>query len=188
MRQVTAINTIKTAKETRKSISFRWAYIILPAAVLLIALILAAVFYGRLPPETAYRFSGGVPVSWLDRGGVLAWALGLQLVFVLLSLAITFLVTGASRRMQLTETPLNRRLFAIIGNVTALPQIIIAYAMLDIFLYNIYEKALPSLWVFALAVMLTGGIVLAAVFARAFVQSRKLKTENISGSESDVRK
>ena len=185
---MTAINTIKTAKETRKSTGFRWTYIILPAAALFIAVTIAAVLYGRLPQETAYRFSGGVPVSRLDRAAVLAWALGLQLVFVLLSLAITAFVTMASRRMQLAETPLNRTLFTIIGNVVALPQIIIAYAMLDIFLYNIYEKALPPLWIFALAVMFIGGIVLAAVFARAFVQSRNLKTENISGSESDVRK
>ena len=183
-----AINTDATVKETRKSTGFRRAYIILPAAVLFIAVIIAAVFYGKLPTQTAYRFSGGVPVNWLDRGGVLAWALGLQLVFVLLSLAITAFVTMASRRMQLAETPLNRTLFTIIGNVVALPQIIIAYAMLDIFLYNISGKALPPLWIFALAVMFIGGVVLAVVFARAFVQSRKLKTENISGSESDVRK
>jgi uncharacterized membrane protein len=187
LKQVTDINTAGPVKETRNNIAFRWTYIVLPGAVLLIALVLAAVFYGQLPQETAYRFSGGVPVSWLDRGGVLAWALGLQFVFFLLSLAITFLVTGASRRMQLTETPLIRTLFTIIGNVVALPQIIISYAMVDIILYNVYVKALPPLWAFALLVMLAGGIVLAALFARAFAQSRKLKAKNISGSESDVR-
>ncbi len=184
---MTDINTPETLKETRQNITFRWTYIVLPAAVLLIAFVLAAIFYGKLPPNTAYRFSSGVPVSWLGRGGVLAWALGLQLVFVLISLAITFLVTSAARRMQLTETPLNRVLFAIIGNVVALPQIIIAYATLDIFLYNIYEKALPPLWAFAILVMFAGGVVLAVLFARAFAQSRKSKAKNISGSDADVR-
>jgi hypothetical protein len=158
----------------------------LPAAMLLITIILAAFFYGKLPAATAYRFSGGVPVRWLDRGGVLAWALGLQFVLVLLSLAITFMVTGAARRMQLPETPLNRSLFAIIGNVVVLPQVIIAYAMLDIFLYNMDDKNLPPLWAFALMVMLAGGVVLAVLFTRAFAQSRKLKAEKISGSETDV--
>jgi uncharacterized membrane protein len=183
---VTVINTRETLKEIRKNITFRWTYIALPAAVLLVVLVFAAVFFGKLPPDTAYRFSGDVPVSWLDRGGVLAWALGLQFIFFLLSLAITLLITGAARRMQLTETPLNRTLFTVIGNVVALPQIIITYATLDIFLYNIYSKALPPLWVFALLVMLVGGVVLAVLFARAFTKSRKLKTEKISGSESDV--
>jgi hypothetical protein len=155
--------------------------------LLIIAVILAAVYYGRLPAETAYRFSGGVPVKWLGRGSVLAWALGLQLVFVLLSVAMTLMVTGASRRLQITETPLHRRLFTIIGNVVALPQIIIAYGTLAIFLYNIYGQTLPPLWVIALVVMLAGGVVLAALFVRAFTQSRRLKTEKVSGSETDVR-
>jgi uncharacterized membrane protein len=184
---VAAINTTTPIKVTQASVIFRWTYIILPAAVLFIAVVLAAVFYGKLPAETAYRFSGSVPVSWMNPGSVLAWTLGLQLVFVLLALAVTFMVTGAARRMQLPETPLNRRLFAIIGNVVVLPQIIIAYAMLDIFLYNIYDKTLPPLWAFALVVMFAGGVVLAVLFTRALVQSRKLKAENISGSETDAR-
>jgi hypothetical protein len=152
-----------------------------------IAVVLGAVFYVKLPAETAYRFSRGVPVSWVNRGGFLAWALGLQLVFVVLSLAVSLLVTGTAGRMQLEETPLNRRLFAIIGNVVALPQMIIAYAMLDIFLYNIYGRTLPPLWVFALLVMFAGGVVLAVLFAGAFMQSRKLKAEIMSGSRPDAR-
>jgi uncharacterized membrane protein len=188
LRQVTAINTAAPIKETSKNIGFRWAYIAAPAAVLLIAVVIAASLYGKLPQETAYRFSGGVPVSRLDRAVFLAWALGLQLVFVLLALALTFSITSAARRIQLAETPLNRMLFAIIGNIVALPQIIIAYAMLDIFLYNIYEKAFPPLWVFAVVVMFAGGVILAVFFARAVAQSRKLKTEKISGSKTDVRK
>jgi uncharacterized protein YacL len=185
---VNAINTPETLKETRKSIGFRRIYVAFPAAVLLIAIALAGIFYGKLPQETAYRFSGGTPVNWLDRQTFLAWALGLQFVFVLLSLAMTLFITMAVRRILPTETPLNRMVFGIIGNVIALPQIVIAYAMLDIFLYNIYEKSLPPLWAFALAVMLAGGIVLTALFVRAVAQSQKLKTVNTSGSESDVRK
>ena len=184
---MTDINTAGPVKAAQKNVTFKWTYVILPAAVLFIAVILAAIFYGRLPAETAYRFSGGVPVNWISRGGVLAWALGLQLVFVFLSLAVTLLVTGAAGRMHLPETPLNRRLFAIIGNLVALPQIIIAYAMLDIFLYNIYGKTMAPLWAFALVVMLAGGVVLAALFIRAFAQTRRLKSEIISGSETDAR-
>ena len=185
---MTAINTAESIKKTPKSIGFRWAYIAAPAAVLLIAVIIAVSLYGKLPQETAYRFSGGVVVSRLDRAVFLAWVLGLQLVFVLLALALTFSITSAARRIQLAETPQNRMLFAIIGNIVALPQIIIAYAILDIFLYNIYEKALMSLWVFAVAVMFVGGVVLAVFFTRAVAQSRKLKTKIVSGSKTDVRK
>lgn len=184
---MTAIDTSAPLKDTPKDIAFRWAYVLLPAAVLLIALIISAVFYGKLPRETAYRFSGGLPVSRVSRGGFLAWTLGLQLIFVLLALTVTLLITGTARRMCLAESHLNRTLFGIMGNMVALPQIIIVYAMMDIFLYNIYGKALPALWAFALAVLFAGGVIMAVLFIRAFMQSRKLKTENISGSESDVR-
>ena len=184
-----AIIPAESANRTvsEKNISFRWTYVILPAGILLIAIILAAVFYSKLPTETAYRFSGGTPVNWINRSGFLAWAIGLQLVFALLSLAITLFITHGAKRMELTETALHRRLFAIIGNVMALPQIIVAYAMLDIFLYNIYGNTLPPLWAFALIVMFAGGVILAVLFVSAFAQSRRLKSEIISGSETDAR-
>jgi uncharacterized membrane protein len=184
---VAAIDIHAPDNATPRSIGFRWSYIVLPAAVLVIAVILGTVYYGRLPAETAYRFSGGEPVSTAGRGAVLAGALGVQLVLVLLSVCFTLFVTMLARRIQVAETPLNRMVFGIIGNLVALPQIIIAYAMLDIFLYNINETALPSLWIFALGAMVAGGIVLAVLFTRAVGLARRLKTANISGSDSDVR-
>ncbi len=184
---MTSINIPETLEKIPSTITFRWTYVALPMAVLFLAVIITAVFYGRLPAETAYRFSGGLPVSWVGRGGFTAWSLGIQLVFTLLSLAVTYFIITAVRRMQLAESRLNRTLFAIIGNIMALPQIIAAYATLHILLYNIYAKTLPPLWIFAVAVMAAGGIILAVFFARAIAQSNKLKTKNITGSKSDVR-
>jgi hypothetical protein len=175
--QVTAIKTTVLKKED-KTIRFRWGYVALPLMVLFIAIIIVAVFYGRLPGDTAYRFSGGEVVSWVGRGAFLAWGLGLQLVFVLLALALTLLITTAARRIQISETALNRMVFRLIGNIIALPQIIIAYAMLDIILYNIYAKTLVPLWAFAIIVMFTGGVVLAIMFTRLFMQSRRLNLKN----------
>jgi len=184
---VTIIKTALSVKEN-KAIGFRWVYVAAPVGVLLIAVVIALVFYWKLPQEVAYRFSRGVAVNQATRGAVLVWVLGLQLAFVLFSLAITAFITMGARRMMLTETPMLRMLLAIIGNILGLPQIIIAYAMTDIFIYNIYGKTLPSLLAFTILVMLAGGIVLAVYFTRALTQSKKLKKENSSGSESDVRK
>jgi uncharacterized membrane protein len=179
--------TLTPEKETKR-IGFRWAYVAAPVGVLLIAIIIALVYYWKLPHEIAYRFSHGMAVNQVARGTVLAWALGLQLVFTLFALAITAFITMGARRMLLAETPMLRVLLAIIGNILGLPQIIIAYAMMDIFIYNIHGKALPSLLAFTIIVMLAGGIVLAVYFSRAVTQSKKLKKENSSGSESNVRK
>jgi hypothetical protein len=174
--QVTVIKNT-ALKKVEKSIRFRWGYIALPLVVLFIAIVIIAIFYGRLPSDTAYRFSGGEAVSRVSRGAFLAWGLGLQFVFVLLALALTLLITATSRRIQISETALNQMVFRLIGNIIALPQIIIAYAMLDIILYNIYAKTLLSLWTFAIIVMFAGGVVLAIMFTRMFMQSRKLNVK-----------
>jgi hypothetical protein len=170
-----------------EKIRFRWSFIMLPPAILVVAIVSAAIFYGRLPQETGYHFSNGVAISAISRGALLAWTLGLQLVFVLAAAVIVFLVISVSRRLGLAESELNKTLVVIMGNMLALPQIIIFYAMLDIFLYNIYAKALPALWAFGLLMLFAGAIIIAVVFFRAFARSRYIKTKNTSGSETNGR-
>jgi len=157
--------------------SFRWTYIVLPASILIVSVILTAIFYHLLPDEVAYRFSGGEPTHSFSRGGVIAWVMGLQLVFALISLAIVYTATSASRRLQLGESDLNRSLFTIMGNLMALPQIILFFAMLDIFLYNAYQIKLIPLWVFAVVVLALGGVVLGVYFIRAIRQSRRQQSK-----------
>ncbi len=53
------------------------------------------------------------------------------------------------------------------GNMIALPQIILCFAMLDIFSYNSYQVHIMPLWVFALITMGLGGIILGIFFIRA---------------------
>ena len=53
------------------------------------------------------------------------------------------------------------------GNMVALPQIILCFAMLDIFSYNSYQMHIMPLWVFALIIMGLGGIILGIFFIRA---------------------
>ena len=170
-----------------EKIRFRWSYIALPPAILVMAIVIAASFYGRLPQETAYRFSHGAAISAIGRGALLAWSLGLQLVFVLAAAVIVFLVVNVSRRLGLLESELNKTLVGIMGNMVALPQVILFYAMLDIFLYNIYAIALPALWAFGLLVLFAGAIIIVVVFIRAFARSHNIKTENTSGSKTNGR-
>jgi uncharacterized membrane protein len=154
---------------------FRWTYVVLPSALLLISVILTAVFYQMLPDEVAYSFSGGEPSHLYGRGGVIAWVIALQAVFTLISLAIAGIAASAGRRLQIGETDLNRSLFTIMGNLTALPQLIVLFAMLDIFLYNAYQIKLIPLWVFAVIVLALGGIVLGVYFIRSVRLVRRLQ-------------
>jgi len=172
---VVAISSVNSENKA----TFRWTYIVLPAAILLLSVILTAFFYRLLPDEVAYRFSGGEPTHSFGRFGVTAWVMALQFIFTLLSLTITYIATTASRRLQIGEPDLNRSLFTIMGNLMALPQIIIFFAMLDIFLYNAYQIKLIPLWVFAVVVMVLGGIILGVYFIRTIRQSRRLQGKSL---------
>ena len=167
----------KTTSE--KKITFRWTYIILPATILLLSIILAACFYHLLPPEVAYHFEDGAPDSWMSRGAIIAWLIIPQFILVFIGGAISGGTTILSTRFLPEEnTPLGKVL-AIMGNMVALPQIILAFAMLDIFLYNAYRIHLMPLWVFVVIVMVLGGIILGIFFIQALRQLRGLPGKSL---------
>ena len=156
--------------------AFRWTYVVLPVSFFIAAAVLTAIFYTMLPDQVAYRFSGEEPTHVAGRGGVIAWVIGLQFVFALIAFAITYIVTGASRRLEVEETDISRTLFTVMGNLMALPQIILLFAMLDIFLYNAYQIKLIPIWVFAVVVLALGGFALGYYFVRAIRQTRRQQT------------
>ncbi len=55
----------------------------------------------------------------------------------------------------------------LMGNMMALPQIVLGFVMLDIFIYNSYRIHIMPLWIFAVIVMGAGVIVLGIFFLRA---------------------
>jgi uncharacterized membrane protein len=159
-----------------EKIRFRWLYLALPLSILIIAVVSAAVFYSKLPQETGYRFSSGAAVSEASRGAILGWSLGLQILFALIATILVFIIIGAGQKMNLVQSPVFNTVLSIMGNMVAIPQIIIYYAMLDIFLYNIYDAALPALWIFGAAVLVISGIIIAGILFKAYVQNRTAKT------------
>ena len=168
----------KQMKEpTRKTasveiISFRWRYLALPIVVLLLSLILTAYFYPRLPNEVVYHFTDGAPDRWLSRGAIIAGMLTPQFLFTLLAGAIVWGITKLGRRSQPPASQWVKNIISLMGNMIALPQILLGFAMLDIFSYNAYQIHLMPLWIFALIVMGIGGIILGVFFVLAIRQVR----------------
>jgi len=162
---VTIISPESANKITsEKNISFRWIYIVLPVAILLLSIILTGYFYRLLPPEVAYQFKAGEPDRWANRGAIIAWTLTPQFIFVLLAATIVWGATKMNTRLQQVESTIARKILSLMGNMVALPQIILGFAMLDIFLYNAYQIDIMPLWIFALIVLVLGGIVLGVFF------------------------
>jgi uncharacterized membrane protein len=177
--QVKAGNFYVMEKTSGATLTFRLSYIVLPVAILLLSVILTAFFYPRLPAEVAYHFKDGSSDRWSSRSAIVLWTLLPQLFLTLLAGAVTWGIAKLSGRYIKPESAGIRpeRIILFMGNMIALPQIILCFAMLDIFSYNSYQIHLLPLWVFALIVMVAGGIILGIFSIQAIRQGWRLSKE-----------
>jgi len=148
---------------------FRWSYFILPVVIFFLAIILAVFFYPQLPAEVAYHFKpDGSPDKWLSREVILIWMLAPQFCLVLLAGTIVWGIARLSTTFRDAEGNLKlERIISLMGNMIGLPQLIICFAMLDIFSYNSYGIHIMPIWIFALLVMGLGFIPLGIFFIQA---------------------
>ncbi|MFC1911923.1 hypothetical protein ACFLXG_02040 [Chloroflexota bacterium] len=172
-----------TGKITAKApLSFRWRYIALPVAILLFSVIITAYFYHLLPGEVAYHFQDSAPDKWMSRGAIIAGTLTPQFILVLLAAAIVWVMIKIGTRFPQVEPGRVQSMLSIMGNMFVLPQIILGFAMLNIFSYNSYQIHLMPLWLFALIVMVLGGIILGVFFTRVIRQI--LRANKIAAEKS----
>jgi uncharacterized membrane protein len=162
------------AAPTENKIGFRWTYVIVPVALFALSIILAVSFYPLLPDEIAYHFQNDSPDKWLSRGAFLGWMIVPQIFFAVFSIVIVRIIMLTSRYLPQSNSPLPT-LLPIMGNMVAMPQIVLIFAMLDFFLYNAYQVKLIPLWVFTLIVLVLGAVVLIVLFIRAIRRYRQRK-------------
>ncbi|RJQ39245.1 MAG: DUF1648 domain-containing protein [Dehalococcoidia bacterium] len=145
---------------------FRFAYVIMPVLIFILSIAITAFFYPRLPADLAYSFSGAAD-SYLSRGAGLFLMLGLQLLFALPLVGITLVINHLNRDNR--SVTLDRTLF-IMGNIAAFPQLIVCFALADIFSYNLYDSHLAPLWLFAVIILASGTVFLGILFRGALKQ------------------
>jgi hypothetical protein len=177
---VVAINPTEPQDQSapEEKIRFRWNYIALPVALFLLSLVLAACFFPFLSDEIAYHFQNDSPDRWLSRGAFIGWMIIPQVFFTLLSIGLVRMVMASSRFFPTGATPLNY-LLPLMGNMVALPQIVLVIAMLDFFLYNTHKISLLPLWAITLIVLVLGAFILVLLFMRVirrFRQPKKTKS------------
>jgi uncharacterized membrane protein len=147
-------------------------------ALLIITLVLTAVFYFRMPEQVACHFQNGAADNWLSRGSFITWMLVPQVIFTLLAFIIVR-VTLLGANYWPVDSILARKILPVMGNMVALPQAILTFTLVQVFLYNAYHIKLIPVWVFALIVLIAGGIVLGAVFVQAIRQARRQRTNSL---------
>jgi len=176
----------KPAKEatTMPTLPFRWSYIILPLVFLSLSIILSAYFYHLLPAEAAYHFKlDGTPDKWLSRQMIIVWALLPQLFLTLMAGAITWGVTKLGYLFRQAESTRLKpeRILSVMGNLVALPQFIVFFAMLDIFIYNKYQIHLMPMWIFL--VIILGLLTIALVIFPVLIISRAKRHSRRASSD-----
>ena len=127
-----------------------------PVIVLLLAIVLFAFFYRLLPAEVAFHFdSEGNPDNWISRPMAGVAVLAPQLFLVLLAWGIVWGVTRLNRRFGWAESGGVRtgRVVSFMGNIIALPQLVLLFAMLDILSYNAYQIHIMPMWLFLIVVL-----------------------------------
>jgi len=127
-----------------------------PLAVFLLAIVLSAYFYHLLPTRVAVHFEvDGAPDRWLSREMTMVLVLMPQLFFVLLAWATSWGVTKLGTLFRQKESTRIRpeKVVLFMGNLFALPQLILCFAMVDIFSYNSYQTHLMPMWVFLLVIL-----------------------------------
>jgi hypothetical protein len=162
------------------SIKFRWKLIAFPAVILAISIILCAVFYGQLSEDVGWTFQDdGSPDRWTSKGSLVFWVIGLQVFFLLAASGIIKGITGIYNKYTDSDSgPMNPGIMiGIMGNMLVVPQVIIFFAMIDVFSYNSYQTHFLPLWLNALIVLLTGGIILGIFFLRAGLQAWRVNKE-----------
>jgi uncharacterized membrane protein len=165
---VVVINPPTSENTTR----FRWFHVALPVALFLLTVILAACFYPFLSSEVAYHFNGDIPDRWISSGSLILWMIIAQSIFAVIAFIVVRLVSLASRHFPTEASPL-QDILSIMGNMLALPQLVIIFTMVSFFIYNTSQIKLISIWIFALIVLVIGSAVLVLLFMRAMGRTRR---------------
>ncbi len=178
-RRQKAARSQELAKKTAatESLTFHWKYVMIPVAIFFLSLALVAYFYHLLPAEVAYRFnSDGSPRGWLNREIIILLLLIPQLLLSLTGVAIIWGMIKLGRQASQAESVSIKHagIILLMGNMVALPQIVLSFVMADIFSYNVYETHLMPIWLFALIVMALGGVIMAIFFIKAMRQAQAL--------------
>jgi uncharacterized membrane protein len=156
-------------------LSFRWSYIIAPVVVFLTSLILCAYFFHLLPAEVAVRFDvEGAPEMWLGRGATMLWMILPQLLLVLVAWGIAWGATRLDTRWGWARGGVRSgRIVSFMGNVVALPQLILLFAILDILSYNAFQTHILPMWIFLIVILGLATIALLVLAVIIFLRARR---------------
>jgi uncharacterized membrane protein len=176
--------TAKAAKAERVSapprsapvLRFRFSFIALPLVIAMTSIISAFVVFPFLPAQVAYRFTmGGAPASYMARGTFFVLMTVAQLAIVGSAYIIASSIVNLGRRAaQDQPLPVDpSRVIWLMANMVVLPQVILAFILVDAAIYGSTTRHLLTPWIFSLLTLGLGSVAIVALFLKSFRDYRK---------------
>jgi len=149
---------------TPEPLKFRLSFVALPLIVLLLVVALSAIYYGQLPEQVYYRFdtSGDPSGNPIAKASFIMLMAGIQAALFIAA----YIATMAIGKVKLFQDNVGNfwfsptRLLTLMGNMPAIIQLIMAYVLVDAIVYAQNASHLMPLWLFAVIVLITGGILI----------------------------
>jgi len=156
---------------------FHMSYVITPITLAIVCLIVAAAFVAFLPSPLAFRFTsnGAVHMSmntYIFTGLMIVG----QIICALAAWAIANTIIRMGRnafKSSQPQVPLGAYI-SLMANMVLLPQLILAYIMLDAFIYGVWTRHLIPVGVFSILTIAIGSLVLITMFMRLLSRANSI--------------
>jgi hypothetical protein len=160
-------DTSKATIKAEMKTGVRWSYFFLPAAILIVSVIITVYFYGKLPDAVVWHLNAADSPT-ISRFQIALWAIVPQILLTLLAMAITYGATKISNLFgQLSESGIKlNTVLMVMSNMVVIPQLVLIIAMIRIFSYNAFGKQISFIWWVSLAIILAGVVFLTIFFIR----------------------
>jgi uncharacterized membrane protein len=158
-----------------KPLVFRPIYVLAPLILAITCLIIALAFVSFLPSPLAFRFnSDGSALTSMNKYVFVILMAAAQLLCALAAWSVAQVIVGLGKKIyKASEPQMDLSGFvALMSNMVLLPQVIMAYLMLDAFIYGVWSGHLISTRNFAFTAVVIGSAILCAMFIRLASRAR----------------
>jgi uncharacterized membrane protein len=173
-----SVGEISNATKTAPSpFIFRFRYVAAPLILAIVCLILALAFVSSLPSPLGFRFAGdGTVLTATNKYAFIALMIAAQVICALAAWTIALTIIKLGQRSFKTDQPqipLDSYI-SLMSNMILLPQLILAYIMLDAFIYGTWARHLISVGLFSILTIAAGSLVLIFTFARTLSRAQNV--------------
>jgi uncharacterized membrane protein len=146
---------------------FRLKYIAAPMILAILVVVIALSFLFFLPNPLPFRFdSDGSPLTSMNKYAFILLMVAVQIVSALVAMAIVRTIIGISKNMfKASEAPINLEgLVSLMSNMVLLPQVILAYLLVDTLIYAGWNIHVISFTLFSIGAVVIGTVILLVQF------------------------